>query len=100
MGDFTVCTGTYLGEKNWDKGCFVSSSSILECYLAFDKQSGKYEPVQMTAITKSIKQLCPSADSTRRRGGEGNKRGFQLPPLEIARREFEEYLGGKVDWDA
>ena len=23
-----------------------------------------------------------------------------LRPIEIARREFEEYLGGKVDWDA
>ena len=100
MGNFTVCTGTYLGEKKWDEGCFVSSSSILERYTAFDKQSGKYEPVQMTAITKSIKQLCPSAGSTRKRDGGGNKRGFQLPTLEIARREFEEYLGGKVDWDA
>jgi hypothetical protein len=100
MGDFTICTGTYLVEKKWDEGRFVSSSSILEGYNAFDKQSGKYEPVQMTTITKSIKQLCPSADITRRRGEEGNKRGVQLPPLEIARLEFEEYLGGKVDWDA
>ena len=54
MGDFTVCSGTYLGEKKWEEGCFVSSSSVLGCYTAFDKQSGKYEPVQMTTITKSI----------------------------------------------
>ena len=46
-------------------------------------------------MNKAIGKLCPSAISKRK----DNKRGFQLPPIEVAREEFTKAIGVKVDWN-
>ncbi len=50
-------------------------------------------------FARTFKELCPSAIHTQKTVARGSRyRGFDLPPLEQARIEFETYIGGKVSW--
>jgi len=57
--------------------------------------------MSQTRITQQIPKILPSADSTRKRISGKNPRGIYFPPLSVARREFEEYVGCRdaIDWD-
>ena len=45
-----------------------------------------------------IARLCPSAKATQRRTGNTRQRGLELPDLEQARKDFEAWIGGAIDW--
>ncbi|MDP3005298.1 primase-helicase family protein [Methylotenera sp.] len=50
-------------------------------------------------FARTFKDLCPSAIHTQRTIARGSRfRGFDLPPLQQARIDFEVYIGGKVKW--
>lgn len=50
-------------------------------------------------FARTFKELCPSAIHTQKTIARGARyRGFDLPPLQQARIEFETYIGGKVKW--
>ena len=52
-------------------------------------------------ITQQIPKKLPSTDSTRKRISGKNPRGINVPPLSVARREYEECVGCRdaIDWD-
>ncbi len=57
--------------------------------------------MSQTSMTQQIPKILPSAESTRKRTAGKNPRGINFPPLSVARREFEEYVGCRdaIDWD-
>ena len=57
--------------------------------------------MSQTSMTQQIPKILPSAESTRKRTAGKNPRGIYFPPLSVARREFEEYVGCRdaIDWD-
>jgi hypothetical protein len=49
-------------------------------------------------IKSILNKICPSALGTRKQSQYGVKRAYVLPTLEVARKEFANYLGGVIDW--
>lgn len=50
-------------------------------------------------IGKYLKRCAPSVITDRRGSGEDRLYFYKLPPLEKARKEWENYLGHKEDWE-
>lgn len=92
----------YEAVGEWPQGGgFVTSQSILGSYTEFDKSAGKFGAIQSSQIAENIKKLCPSGLGARKKNPLGNKqvRGYLLPGISIARKEFEAAIGHQVDWD-
>ena len=90
--------------RAWEEPIFMPTSDLTEMYKKFDRQAGRHESVQQGVASELIKKLCPSAEkATRRidRGFQGKiqKRGFDLPNIETARKEFETHIGCAVSWE-
>lgn len=85
--------------SKWDGSVFIPTQNLINQYKEFNKNADRYTPTQSGAMSTCIKKICPSASSTRISGHGGQVRGIQLPTIEIARREFESYIGGKLQWD-
>lgn len=65
---------------------------------ARDRSIGGWVPDQ-GAISKHILQCAPTMQSGRlRREGERNY-FYKLPPLEVAREQWDEYIGHKTKWE-
>jgi hypothetical protein len=95
-GDF-CCSG--IGKEPWTTPAFKSSRSLTEDYKEFDKKASRFESVQQSEIVKTVKTVCPSGRSIRKTEGGAQKRGFDLPNIETARKEFEKYLGCTIQWE-
>ena len=84
----------------WSEPCFVSTDSLMVNYRDFDKNCGRYQPVQSQEIAAAIKKLCPSAKPDRQTVlHRAQRRGFALPEIGVARSEFEVAYKCHVDWD-
>jgi len=81
-------------EQNWEKEPFVSSNNLIEHYRSYDKSAERYESIQSSKIYTELGKLCPSAKRKR----VDNKHGLQFPLIDIARKEFQEFIGDEVDW--
>jgi len=81
-------------DQEWEKEPFISSRSLIEHYRNYDKSAERYESIQSSKIYAELGKLCPAAKEKR----HDNKRGVQLPLIEIAREEFQEFIGDEVDW--
>jgi len=49
-------------------------------------------------LVRTVLRLCPSAQPDQRRIEGNRQRGLMLPSLDVARAEFEAWIGGAVDW--
>lgn len=51
-------------------------------------------------VVEAFRKFCPSAQQDQRKDPNFStkRRGLLMPPLDVARVEFEEYVGGPVDW--
>ena len=49
-------------------------------------------------ISQAMLKMCPSAKSHQMQLALSRHRGYMLPTLQQARAEFEQYIGGVVDW--
>ena len=49
-------------------------------------------------VVQALMKLCPSAAKRQQQTGLLRQRGITLPSLERARAEFEQYIGGTVNW--
>ncbi len=88
----------------WDEPVFMATGEFVANYKKADRHAGKYDAVQSGVVAVSIKNLCPSAMRGTKRVGElsavkTQKRGFDLPDIETARKEFEAYIGCAITWD-
>jgi hypothetical protein len=77
---------------------FISSQSLVESYKASDRNSDRYSTIQLNQISMILKKLCPSMRSIRVSTNNKPTRGYNVPKLDLARREFEQYIGSEIDW--
>jgi hypothetical protein len=98
----TTCnlTGIYSEYvTEWRNPFFIATSDIKKNYQEFDKKADMYRSIQENAISKSLQKICPSAHYDRVQNKfKGQKRGYLLPSIFKARMDFDNYIGGKIDW--
>lgn len=78
---------------------FIPTHQLVANYRNKDKNAERYRTIQTQTIAEKFEKLCPSATQGRHRQHNNQERGYHLPTLDIARREFEVAIGGNVDWD-
>lgn len=89
----------------WNKEVFVATTALMFHYKEFDKQAQRYRPIQSNQVGRALQRLIPSTKlgcRTTQAGGTAKaeqKRGFTLPDLATARREFAAAIGGDLTWD-
>ena len=67
----------------------------------FEKHARKYrqyDSIQSAEINKGLAIWCPDARQDRKQINNEQQRGYQLPHIDLAKENFEEAIGGKVDW--
>jgi len=96
----------FLFDENWwSVSTFVPSAILAQRYIEFNRNAERHQTVQIADVTKTIRELCPSARVSRQVSkptGAFKKRqlrGLLLPCLDDARLDFERVIGGKIDWD-
>jgi hypothetical protein len=83
----------------WTESKFVATNSLVSQYKVYDKQAGKYLPVQSRHVLETLKKICPSVATCRKLHNHRQQRGIELPHIDTARTEFEKYLGCKIEWE-
>ena len=84
------------GSLSYEDEVLVLSQILTKKYKDYNQKAERYEAIQAKTIRTEIKVLCPSADTTKRKD---NKRGILFPKIEVARKEFEAFIGCTVNWD-
>ncbi len=79
----------------WEQSIFITTERLIDCYKEYDKNASRYNPVQSQQVASQLLLLCPGAKSTR----QNQHRGYQLPSIDRARREFELLIDGKPVWE-
>lgn len=84
----------------WANPLFVSTNTLLESYRNIDKNSERYETTQAQSIARYLERFCPSAVPARGKIGYPLRqvRGYTLPNITVARREFEKAIGSSLIW--
>ncbi len=77
---------------------FIPTDSIIS-YVT--KHTGKklYKEPTARDINQVFLKMCPVGERVQRKVNNIRRRGFALPTLEVCRDEFEQYIGGKIDWE-
>jgi hypothetical protein len=88
----------YRGEI--ENGTWPDFISTLDAQNGIIEVSGGkvYQKPAAINVVQSMVKLCPSARSQQRQTKYDRHRGFALPSLQQARSEFEQYIGGPIDW--
>ena len=65
-----------------------------------NKNAERYATVQSEVIAAQLLKVCPSAKKNRSAEAHSTvrKRGYELPHISVARRDFDRYLGCNIDW--
>jgi hypothetical protein len=92
-------SGFFSSFKDWAKPEFISSSSLIDKYKEYDKNAGRFNPIQQQQISSTLKIMCPSAIPARKKILNTQERGYDLPNIDIARKEFELMLGTHLEWE-
>lgn len=96
-GSFDIGGDHYpVGPVSYEEEVLVLSQILTKKYKDYNQKAERYEAIQAKTIRTEIKVLCPSADTTKRKD---NKRGILFPKIEVARKEFEAFIGCTVNWD-
>lgn len=82
----------------WDDSLFMATTALMNAYQQYDKNAGKYAPVQSRGVASTLSKICPSAYSDRTSINNRQERGYLLPKLGVARKEFETLLDNKLIW--
>ena len=86
--------------SNWESGgSFVATKYILQGYRNYDQIGTRYEQPTLQEVNQMIRVRCPSAKYDRITEFGEQLRGYVLPDLETARKEFGIGLGVVVGWD-
>jgi hypothetical protein len=85
--------------ENWSASTFIPTKNLISRYTEFDKNANRFGSVQSHYLAAQIKKVCPSAFPKRNKDDSDKQvRGYLLPDIKIARKEFEQAIGGKIDW--
>ena len=82
----------------WSDSLFISTNTLQVAYQQYDKNAGKYGAIQTREIASTLSKICPSAKSERPTIAGKQERGYQLPKLNIARKEYEMLIEDKLNW--
>lgn len=82
----------------WTDSLFISTNTLQVAYQQYDKNAGKYGAIQTREVASTLSKICPSAKSDRPTINGKQERGYQLPKLYIARKEYEMLIGNKLNW--
>jgi hypothetical protein len=82
-------------EERWQE--FLSTENAIEGIMA-DAGGRIYRKPGPRDVVREMKKLCPSAVHGQKQAMGNRHRGFTLPPLQQARAEFEQYIGGTIEW--
>jgi len=91
----TLDSGDTTGEGIWPD--FIMTSAIITGVIELAGNKLYKKPAAID-VQREMAQLCPSATKHQQGTRLGRNRGLKLPSLEQARLEFEQYIGGKVEW--
>jgi hypothetical protein len=76
----------------------LGKTELYDEYIAwFRDQKAEYQPVSDAQFWKDLRAMAPSLITERKRKA-GRKGMVHLPPLALARAEFETFMGDKVPW--
>lgn len=92
-------SGTFDGYQQWDEPQFRSTQILIDKFKEYDKNAGRYNPIQQQQISSTLKAICPSAVASRKKISNKQERGYELPHIDVARKDFEMMLGTSVNWD-
>jgi len=84
----------------WKDERFIPTSTLGTGYNDYSRPLRRFESGQQSEIHDGIAKLCPSATRDRQLHRGCQSRGYVLPPLPAARAEFEQFMGGPIDWEA
>jgi len=92
-------TGRHDYHPPWVGAIFIPTATLISNYTGFDKRAEWYRKVQQDVLGREFERLCPSARHGRHQQKPQPQRwGWWLPDLPTARREFEAFIGGPVNW--
>jgi hypothetical protein len=83
----------------WSTHEFVATRDLDKGYKNYSQSVRQFEPGQQSEIHERIAKVCPSATRGRQQLQGRPVRGYDLPALPAARAEFEQFMGGPVDWE-
>ncbi len=84
--------------EQWGVGRFIDTATLKTQCEQFHRPVKQHQPLTEQVTSAALKKWCPSSESNRRIYQGRQARGYDLPELDIARREFEAAIGAKVDW--
>ncbi len=90
-------SGDLTGEGQWSD--FIMTSGIITGVVELAGNKLYKKPAAFDVL-REMSKLCPSATKHQQGCRLGRNRGLKLPSLEQARLEFEQYIGGKIDWSS
>ena len=94
IGNFTTTKTQYEREHLWQEPSFITGEDLLQRYKNHDRNSERFESVQISTVYQDILKMCPSAHRHKK-----DKRGLAYPHIDIAREEFEEFVNYKgIPW--
>ncbi len=79
---------------------FISSTTLLESFKESEKSSRVYKQIIDRDLVTLMGKICPSAKREQGKEGLHRRRGYMLPTIEGARKDFEKYIGDSVEWDS
>lgn len=78
---------------------FFGTALLISSYETFAKAHALHNRSVTEKILKDqLKILCPTAIYTRKLQAGNQNRGYDIPPLPVARSEFEKFIGGALEW--
>ena len=84
----------------WSTPCFISTDKLKGGWKSYEKGQRLFGGRQEREMHAAMRRLCPSAKLGRHQSKlNGQKRGYSLPSLTVARAEFAKAIGGEVHWD-
>ena len=85
----------------WSEPIFVSTDTLVKGYKYANKNAERYATVQSEGIAETLRRVCSSAKKAKstETHSSARKRGYKLPHICVARRDFERHLGCNIDWD-
>jgi len=76
---------------------FHVTTDIVDYVMLFS--GGKvFRKPSSSEIVNTLCKICPSITRGQKSTGGIRRRGLCLPPLHVARKEFEKHLGGPLPW--
>ena len=86
-----------LDENDGEWPDFLSTESAIDGIM--HTAGGKiHKKPSANDVVKSLMKICPSIIKGQRKVEGKRRRGLVIPSLQQARAEFEQYIGGAVDW--